>query len=534
MIRKTLCALALLTLATGCGTKKGYEPDTYNLKPGNQLEGQAEWYRGTVFYHVWVKAFADSEYNDGIGDLQGIIDNMDYFEKLGVGALWLSPIFDCQKKNGNIHGYDVLDFYSLNDRFGTRKDLEELLEEAHDRGIRVIFDFMPNHTSSKHKWVKERPEWYVYSDTAAEGWGLPWGGGNPNNVWRFRNGRYMYSAFATDELLDLNYDYQDAAGTYPVKEEMLAVAKYWLDRGFDGIRVDAVRYIYENGGGKQADQPESFEFFKELRKLTDSYKDSPKVLLAEAWNDEVTIKSYYGNGTDSFHMCLDFPFAQRIDASIEAEDPSIMTALWQYEHENYPAGYQSMLFQSNHDNLRSRPATLFEGDKSKMLASAAMTLFGPGTPLLYYGNELGMEGEMGNDANLRTSINWEDAKKQMKDKNSYFTLHAELIGIYNTYTAMKGSTTALDAGSTVMGILKTSGDERIGVFMNLSTETADATVELATHGVPAGAKVKAVYGDLKGADTLNGTALTLKEMAPYSVRIVYLTGKHAPKKSVRK
>ena len=178
-----LIVIIVFAFVAACSdSKKGYPVDKYNLKPGNQMENASDWYKSAVFYHIWVRAFNDAKYDDGLGDLKGITKKMGYLEDLGITAIWLSPIFDCGKKKSSIHGYDVTDFYSLNDRFGTKEDLEDLLEEAHDRGIRVIFDFPLNHTSTKHKWMEEKPGWYIWSKETPEHWGFPWGGGNSYNA----------------------------------------------------------------------------------------------------------------------------------------------------------------------------------------------------------------------------------------------------------------------------------------------------------------------------------------------------------------
>jgi alpha-glucosidase len=529
------CILIAFVFVSACSDrKKGYPVDTYNLKPGNQLEGEADWYKSAVFYHLWVRAFNDAKYEDGLGDLKGIVKKMDYLEDLGVTAIWLSPIFDCAKKKSAIHGYDVTDFYSLNDRFGTKEDLEDLIDEAHDHGIRVIFDFPLNHTSTKHKWMEEHPEWYVWSKETPEKWGLPWGGGNPYNVWRFhKNQSHFYSAFANDEMADLNYMYKDASGRYPVRDEMIKTAKYWLDRGFDGIRVDAARYLVEDGPGKQADSAETHAFFRELRKSLDEYAaktKSPKIMIAEAWTDEPKVGPYFGSGRDEFQICFDFMNAQRTVSAIQQGDPSLLATLWEFERDNYPDGYTMGLFQTNHDNVTSRPATQFEGEKEAQILSAAVTVFGPGVPFIYYGNEIGMEGEMGNDANLRVAIDWKEVEKQEDDKNSILNWYRRIIKTRNSCPSLSGKTHILTVGDDeVLALVKEKGDEKTLVILNFGTDKKDVSLDLASSGVSENASVYPVLGELPKGAKLKGASLEVNGIPGYGINVIYLAGKKPPK-----
>ena len=528
-------ALTLIFAASCSDAKKGYPVDTYNLKPGNQMENAPDWYKSAVFYHIWVRAFNDAKYDDGLGDLKGITKKMGYLEDLGVTAIWLSPIFDCGKKKSNVHGYDVTDFYSLNDRFGTKEDLEDLLDEAHDRGIRVIFDFPLNHTSTKHKWMEEHPEWYVWEKETPQGWGLPWGGGNPYNVWRFhRSQSHFYSAFANDDMADLNYMYKDASGHYPVRDEMNKVAKYWLDRGFDGIRYDAVRYIVEDGAGKQADSPETHQIFREMRASLNDYtaKDkSYKVMIAEAWTDEPKVGQYFGDGRDEFNICFDFMGAQRLPSAIEQESTSLLTSLWEYEQENYPDGYTMGLFQNNHDNVTSRPGTQFEGDKYMQVLSAAVTVFGPGVPFIYYGNEIGMEGEMGNDANLRVSIDWNEVDKQDDDKESLLNWYRHIIKAHNVCPSLSGKMTLLGTGDdSYLAFEKEKDGEKTLVVMNFTSKPKDISLDLSQVKVKPDSGISPVLGNLPKKAKLKGTTLELKGIPGYGVNVIWLEGKKPPKK----
>ena len=220
-----LTTVALLLAGMAChgpnaDTTSRYPVDTTTIGPGQQLESAPGWYSEAVIYHIWVKAFADGVYQDGIGDLPGLQGKLDYLQSLGVNTLWLSPIFECDYKGPNMHGYDTTDYYAVNDRFGTRADLKSLIDAVHAKGMRILFDFVPNHTSTKHPWFTNaatRDSWYIWNAGQPAGWGLPWGGGSPQDVWRSGASGYFYTSFSTDTLADLNF-YNPA-----VQAEMQAV-----------------------------------------------------------------------------------------------------------------------------------------------------------------------------------------------------------------------------------------------------------------------------------------------------------------------
>src|SRR5205085_5554719 len=236
----------------------------------------AEWWNGAVVYEVFVRSFSDSD-GDGKGDLAGLIKKLDYLNDgdpststdLGVDAIWLMPIF----ASPSYHGYDTTDYESINPAFGTSADFDAVIAAAHQRGIKVILDLVLNHTGSGHPWFVDSAaspasahrNWYVWSATDP-GWTPPWGGGG--DTWHFLNGSYYYGVFFSG-MPDLNYRSQ------AVGDEMKRIAKVWLDRGADGFRLDAARYLIENGsGGGQEDQPETHAFWKEFSAYVRSVKPS--------------------------------------------------------------------------------------------------------------------------------------------------------------------------------------------------------------------------------------------------------------------
>ena len=548
-IRPVLTAAALLAhlLVGGLGchgpnadASVRYPVDTTIIEPGQQLESAPGWYGDAVIYHIWVKAFADGIYQDSIGDLPGIQGKLEYLQSLGVNTLWLSPIFECDYKGPNMHGYDTTDYYAVNDRFGTRADLKALIDAVHARGMRLLFDFVPNHTSTKNPWFTNaatRDSWYIWSSAPPAGWGLPWGGGTPQDVWKSGGNTFFYTSFATDSLADLNF-YNPA-----VQAEMQKVQTYWLDRGFDGMRVDAVRYLYEAGPGLQADQPDTHARLRTFRSLLDEYdtgdrhphpggdpaKHASKVMIAEAWtNDASGVTPYYGNGANEFHMCLDFSAPWAISNTISKADATQLTSLWEFEQRTYPAGARPATFDSNHDNLISRPGTQYGGSKPKIILAEALNVLSPGTPILYYGNEIGMPGQSGTDLNLRQPMDWAAVTVQTGQPDSILSWCKYLIQARRTYPALRGgyATLTTDVGPTqAIAYLRDAGTERVLVVANLGAAPQTVIVSgLTSRGVPSGGPVQAILGDPRGVNALAGDTYTAASLPPYGVRVLYVAG----------
>ena len=517
-----------------------YPVDTTLIAPGQQLENPVGWYGDAVIYHVWMKAFADGVYGDGIGDLPGLQGKLDYLQSLGVNTLWLSPIFECAYKGDNMHGYDTTDYYAVNDRFGTRADLKALIDAVHGRGMRILFDFVPNHTSTKHPWFTNdatRSSWYIWNTGQPAGWGLPWGSGSPQDVWKSGGNAYFYTSFATDSLADLNFYYP------AVQTELRKVQAYWLDRGFDGMRVDAVRYLCESGPGQQADQPDTHAQLQAFRSLLDEYstgdlhphpggdplKHSAKAMIAEAWtNDAAGVTPYYGNGSNEFHLCLDFSAPWATYNTINRGDATQLTSLWEFEQATYPAGTRSATFDSNHDNLISRPGTQYGDSKPKIILAEALNLLAPGTPILYYGNEVGMTGQAGIDLNLRQPMDWAAVTTQTGQPDSILSWCKYLIQARKTYPALRGgyATLTTDVGAAkALAYLRDAGTERVLVVANLSAAPQTVVVSgLTSRGVPANGPVQAILGDPKGVNALAGDSYTAASLPPYGVRVLYLAG----------
>jgi glycosidase len=374
------------------------------------------WYRGAVFYEVFVRSFQDSN-GDGVGDLRGLISRLDYLNDgnpetktdLGVDALWLMPTFD----SPSYHGYDVVDYERIEPDYGTLEDFRTLCEEAHRRGMRVILDFVINHTSSQHPWfvdsasspASSRRDWYVWRERNP-GWAQPWSVHSSDPTWHAMNGQYYYGVF-WDGMPDLNL------GTPAVREEVKRLATLWLERGADGFRLDAARYLIETGGGAgQADTPQTHAFWKEFSAHVRAVKPSA-VLVGENWSNTATIATYYGStaqvpGGDELPLNFNFSMSESLIAGIKEGNAGAVAARLMAMGASYPAGVADAPFLTNHDMVRL--ASQFQGDASRLGQAAAVLLTLPGAPFLYYGEEVGLaNGPENNDESKRTPMPWNDS-----------------------------------------------------------------------------------------------------------------------------
>jgi len=394
----------------------------------------APWYQTAVFYEAPVRSFQDSD-GDGIGDLRGVINRLDYLQWLGVDCLWLPPVFDSPLRDG---GYDTRDYYSVHPDVGTVEDLAELIAGAHHRGMRVISDVVMNHTSDQHPWFQESRQpgsdsrdWYVWSDDPDRYSGarvIFFDYEDSNWTWDDTAGAYYWHRFYHHQP-DLNYDNPQ------VRDAMLDVIRFWLDMGLDGFRVDAVPYLYERDGTNCENLPETHAFLKHVRTVLDTeYGD--KVLLAEANQWPRDAAAYFGEGNEC-HMNFHFPVMPRLYmglarghcrdlVEILADTPAI------------PDGCQWGIFLRNHDELtlemvtseerefmwdfyapdplmrknegiRRRLAPLLDGDRRRIELLHGLLLSLPGSPVMYYGDEIGMGDEylLPDRDGVRTPMQWE-------------------------------------------------------------------------------------------------------------------------------
>lgn len=395
------------------------------------------WYKNAVFYEVYIRAFYDSN-GDGHGDLRGLMQKLDYLQELGVDCLWLMPLYPSPLKDD---GYDIADFYGILDTYGTLDDFRDLLIAAHARGIRVIADLVLNHTSDQHAWFisarsgRDNPfrDYYVWSDTDQkykDARIIFVDSQNSNWTWESSTKQYYWHRFYPSQP-DINYD------NPVVQQEMLNVVKFWLDLGVDGFRADAVPYLFERDGTNCENLPETHVFLRRLRRFIDENHPG-KVLLCEAnqWPEDV--RPYFGDG-DEFQMGFHFPVMPRIYMALRKEDKQPLK--WILDRTPpIPPDCQWCVFLRNHDELtlemvteeerqwmwqqyapdprmrlnlgiRRRLAPLLDNDRRKIELANSLLFTLPGSPIIYYGDEIGMGDDIWlPDRNgVRTPMQWEDS-----------------------------------------------------------------------------------------------------------------------------
>jgi maltose alpha-D-glucosyltransferase / alpha-amylase len=399
------------------------------------MENDIFWYKNAVFYELYVRAFKDSD-GDGKGDLKGATQKLDYLQELGINCLWLLPIYPSPLRDD---GYDISDYYNVISDYGTREDLQALLDAAHARGIRVIMDLVLNHTSDQHPWfqaARSDPnspyrDYYVWSDTTdryQDARIIFLDTESSNWTWDEKAGQYFWHRFYNTQP-DLNFD------NPAVRQEMLNVMKHWLDMGVDGFRADAVPYLFERDGTNCENLPETHAYLKEIRRfLNENYPG--RIILAEANQWPKDVIPYFGDGQDEFNMGFHFPLMPRIFMALRREDRTPLEWILN-RTPAIPAACQWCIFLRNHDELtlemvteeerqwmwqeyapeprmrlnlgiRRRLAPLLDNDKQKIMLANSILFTMPGSPILYYGDEIGMGDDIWlPDRNgVRTPMQW--------------------------------------------------------------------------------------------------------------------------------
>src|SRR5678815_3023462 len=392
------------------------------------------WYKDAVIYQLHVKTFADGN-GDGVGDFKGLTGKLSYLRDLGVDCLWLLPMYPSPFRDD---GYDIADYCSIHPSYGTLDDFVEFLDAAHAHRLRVVTELVLNHTSDQHTWFKEarrsrddpRRDWYVWSDTDDRYAGVRIifvDTERSNWAWDADSKQYYWHRFFSHQP-DLNYD------NPLVREEMWNVMKFWLDLGVDGFRVDAVPYLIEREGTSCENLPETHEILKFLRHRLDQHYPN-RILLAEAnmWPEDV--RPYFGEG-DEFHMAFHFPIMPRMFMALRLEDRKPLIDIIE-RTPGIPDSCQWGIFLRNHDELtlemvteverqyvwdeyakdprarinlgiRRRLAPLMEGDRRRIELMSGLLMSLPGSPILYYGDEIGMGDNvyLGDRNSVRTPMQW--------------------------------------------------------------------------------------------------------------------------------
>ncbi len=401
------------------------------------------WFKDAIFYEVPVRSFYDSS-NDGSGDFAGLTEKLPYIRNLGVDCIWLLPFYPSPLRDD---GYDIADFYDIHPDYGTLDDFKAFLDRAHDLGLRVIADMVLNHTSDQHQWFQEARrspdspyrDYYVWSDdpTLYKDARIIFTDTEISN-WTFDPvaGQYYWHRFFSNQP-DLNYE------NPAVQQAMLDVIAYWLGFGLDGFRCDAVPYLYERDGTNCENLPETHTYLKQVRRYVDEHFPG-KILLAEANQWPADVIAYFGNG-DEFHMAFHFPIMPRIFMAIRREERMPIVEIMQ-QTPDIPELCQWGMFLRNHDELtlemvtdaerdymyyeyakdprmkinigiRRRLAPLAENGRRQIELLNSILLSMPGSPILYYGDEIGMGDNyyLGDRNGVRTPMQWSS------DRNAGFS-----------------------------------------------------------------------------------------------------------------
>ena len=412
------------------------------------------WFKHAVFYELLVRAFSDSN-DDGVGDFPGLTNRLDYLQWLGVDCIWLLPFNTSPMRDG---GYDISDYYDVLPDYGTVDDVRTLVHEAHARGMRVIMDMVMNHTSDQHPWFQQARsspdnpyrDWYVWSDTKnryVDARIIFIDTETSNWTWDEQAGAYYWHRFFSHQP-DLNYD------NPAVREEMKNVVRFWLNLGMDGFRLDAVPYLFEREGTSSENLRETHEYLADLRATVDHEYGGDKVLLAEAnqWPEDVV--DYFGSAErPECHMCFHFPLMPRMFMGLRREQRYPITEILE-RTPTIPDNSQWGLFLRNHDELtlemvsdderdymwqeyakdprmklnlgiRRRLAPLLNNGRRQMELFYGLLLSLPGSPILYYGDEIGMGDNvyLGDRDGVRTPMQWSE------DRNGGFS-RADFAALY--------------------------------------------------------------------------------------------------------
>jgi maltose alpha-D-glucosyltransferase/alpha-amylase len=395
------------------------------------------WYKDSIFYEVHVKSFYDSN-GDGIGDIEGLRQKLDYLQELGVDCLWILPFYVSPLKDD---GYDIADYYNINPQYGTIQDFRRLLKDAHRRNIRVITDFVMNHTSDQNMWFQEARKgpsnpyhnYYVWSDTDQrykDARIIFLDTEKSNWTWDNEAKKYYWHRFFSHQP-DLNFD------NPKVQREVERIVRYWMDFGLDGFRLDAIPYLFEREGTNGENLPETHAYLKKVRRYIDQrYKN--KVLLAEANQWPIDVRPYFGEEDDpEMHMAFNFPLMPRIFMALRREERTPIVDIMR-QLPAIPDSCQWGIFLRNHDELtlemvtdeerdymyyeyakdpryklnlgiRRRLAPLVDNSRRRIELLNSLLLSLAGSPIIYYGDEIGMGDNvyLGDRDGVRTPMQWD-------------------------------------------------------------------------------------------------------------------------------
>lgn len=459
---------------------------------------------GRVYYEIFVRSFYDSD-GDGIGDLKGVTEKLDYLndgkpggDDLGVEGIWLMPI----NPSPSYHGYDVTDYYGINPEYGSMEDLQQLLDEAHKRGLKVIMDLVVNHTSIEHPWFLESASsvdnahrtWYKWAeDMNVDPNGLSAAGSGP--AWHEKDGNHYLGTFWSG-MPDLDFDQE------LVRAEMKKIGKFWLEQGFDGFRLDAAKHIYEDLQSDRSPETtaKNVAWWQEFRTAMNEVKEDAYI-VGEVWeNSPVSIAPYLENAFDSG---FNFGLADQMIRTVSSEQNGgfLVQLVRNYElfAEKSQGEFVDAIFLANHDQNRVMSQLSGNKDHARMAAAILLTL--PGNPFLYYGEEIGMKGTKP-DEEIREPMlwsknrnsnsgqtTWEKAKHNLDDDyvnvEAQLTDQSSLLSHYRNLIEWRTETAALQDGAVqdysikddqVLSYIRATANEQVLVVHNLSGEVKEISL----------------------------------------------------------
>ena len=538
-------------LAPGCGDAPARPPSSPPPAPVTAGSATGEWWREAVFYEILVRSFADASEGrlagDGIGDLQGLIERLDYLndgdsgtrDDLGIDALWLMPV--CQSPS--YHGYDVLDYYRIEKDYGTNDDFRRFVGEAHRRGIRVIVDLVLNHTSRRHPWFLDAwrsrspvHDYYLWVDERQDYRG-PWGQGIWHQLeWWQRGWRrfdyYAYYGLFSPHMPDLNHRNPE------VRQAMFDVARFWLtEMGVDGFRLDAARHLIEEGTVQQ-DTAATHAWLAEFHHRV--HEVAPEaVVVGEVWADTATVATY---GGDELDLAFQFALASETVAAVRSGEAGRLARERQAVHEAF-AGRSYATFLTNHDQVRVMSE--LDTDLARAKLAATLLLTAPGVPFLYYGEEIGMVG-FKPDPLIRKPMQWSAGRhagfsrrrpwqrpnpdyravnvaSQAADEASLLSHYRRLLRLRRAHPALGGweLEPVATANAAVDAFLRLHASERILVLANLGSEPVGDYELSVAGGWPQEAPDELLAGSQPAAPapSAGGGYRPLPELAP---RTAYL------------
>ncbi|MFZ0546052.1 MAG: alpha-amylase family glycosyl hydrolase [Candidatus Promineifilaceae bacterium] len=523
------------------------EPPTPTPDPLYQGTADNPWWNDTVFYEVFVRSFYDSD-GDGIGDLNGLIEKLDYLndgdpnttDDLSVTGIWLMPIM----VSPSYHGYDVVDYYTVNPDYGTNEDFLRLIDEAHKRGIRVIVDLVMNHTSSEHPWFldaldpnSEHRDWYIWSEDNPN-----YRGPDGQVVWHSSPSGFYYGVFWSG-MPDLNYENPD------VTAAMDDIIQYWLEEmHVDGFRLDAIKHIVEEGQGQQ----NTGSTHRWLQDFFNFYKgiDPNAFTVGEAWTGTQQVLDYTGDEVD---IAFQFFLAEDIINSAGAGLAQVYINTYQEIYDAFPSN-QYATFITNHD--QNRVMTQLRDDEGQARLAASVLLTGPGVPFVYYGEEIGMTGSKP-DENIRRPMQWasngpkvgftegtpwepaagdfpeRSVERQTDDPDSLLNHYRALIHLRDDHEALRvGDWTLVESGSPrIYAFLRYTENETVLVIINFNRNPVmadDYSLTLESGPVEQGVTAVSLFGgEITSSPEVNANGgftnyVPLTEIPPQSVHIIQL------------